>query len=318
MSDPQVQAQIQTPQPQGDDPDLAPQSRMTRREMIAVLAAGAATMTAVGGLVSQLARDSDPVEADVRARFRDGPLPDDPVDDAWRAPSPVKVPVFAQQMTTPRLEQGTVDEVELRVLHNGHDIAFRLEWHDDELDDLEAMGRFRDSVAVQLPIGRDGGTPVTMGGPGKPVHILHWKASWQRQVANGPRTVRDVFPNAVNELTPETLLGEEAARVVYPALYVGNLAAARERVSAVEELVAEGFGTLTTHDQQRAVGTGTLRDGRWHVVIRAPMTGGRRHARMTPGATTEVAVAAWDGGPGQRGGRKHWSNWLSMFVEPAG
>jgi DMSO reductase family type II enzyme heme b subunit len=305
-------------QPQQQDEERAPQSSITRREAIVVVAAGLATMTAVGGLVQALSQGEEPAEADVRARFRDGTLPDDPADDAWRALSSARVPLFAQQMTTPMLEEGTIDEVELRVMHNGREIAFLLEWQDDDVDDLEAMARFRDSVAVQLPIGRDGGTPVTMGAPGKPVHILHWKASWQRQVTNGPRTVRDVFPNAVNELTPEKLLGEEAARVVYPALYVGNLAAARERHSAVEELVAEGFGTLTTHDEQRAVGNGTLRDGRWRVVIRVPMKGGRRHARVTPGAATEVAVAAWDGGPAQRGGRKHWSNWLSMFVEPAG
>jgi hypothetical protein len=284
----------------------------------------AGTATAIGlagaGAISwMILRDRNgieqvtPVDALV-AGFRPT-VPLDPLDPAWASRPPVAVPLLPQQMATPMLEVQTVEQVWLRVLHDGNEIAFHLEWEDDDVNDVDAMGLFRDSVAVQLPVDAENGAPITMGGPGRPVHILHWKASWQREVLHGPRRLRDAFPYAVNELTPEDMMGIDQATVYYPARYVGNLHAALERTTPVEELVAEGFGTLTTHDEQRAQGEGLAIDGRWFIVIRLPMTGADRQASIRPGRATQVALAAWDGGHGNRGGRKHWSNWVPMDVE---
>jgi DMSO reductase family type II enzyme heme b subunit len=311
--------QSQDHQPQEGQTGAAGQlpASLSRRAIVLLVALVIGGLTAFGQFLALLFRvePKPPVDADVRARFVEGPLPDDPTDPQWTAALPVGVTLLAQQMATPMLDEATISEMQLRVLHNGREIGFRLEWPDDTVNDLEAMGQFRDSVAVQLPVRGDGTTPVTMGGPGWPVHILHWKASWQRQLADGPRRVRDAFPYAVNKTTPEQLMGEEAARVVYPALYVGNIAAARERQSPVEELVAEGFGTLTTHDQQRATGNGLLANGRWQVVLRMPMAGDDGQPALQPASSTLLALAAWDGGHGQRGARKHWSNWLSLYLD---
>jgi hypothetical protein len=305
------------PQP----PQYEPPASLSRRAFVLITASGAAAIAAAGGLIFWISSRiglEDPAVGELRAAFVDGPLPDDPADAAWISRSPATVTLLPQNMTTPMLAEQTIQEIQLRVLHNASEIAFHLEWEDDDLNDLDAMGQFRDSVAVQLPVNGDRNTPITMGGPGMPFHILHWKASWQRQQEHGPRQVRDAFPHAVNEVTPEDVLGEEAARVVYPALYVGNPAAARDRGSAVEELVAEGFGTVTTHERQRAAGRGVLADGRWRVVIQMPMTGDDRQPTLRRGATTQVALAAWDGGHGNRGARKHWSNWVAMDVEANG
>lgn len=289
-------------------------SILTRRSFVRI--AGVAT---VGGAVALLATRPDEEEAvqvgAVQVGFVEGAMPEEPRDAVWASRAPLIVPLSAQNLTAPMLDQATIFEVGLRVLHNGDEIAFHLEWDDETVQDLEAIARFRDAVAVQLPVKTNEITPITMGGPGAPVHILHWKASWQRQVDTGPRQVRDAFPNAINEVTPEDMMGEEAANVFYPALYVGNLAATRDRLSAVEELVAEGFGTLTTHDIQRAQGRGLFSDGRWQVVIRVPMEGDDTQATIRPGEATQVALAAWDGGQDNRGGRKHWSNWVAMEVE---
>jgi hypothetical protein len=297
------------------------QASLSRRAFVAIAASAAWVLATTGGVVAWIVtqvRTQQPVaEGELRAGFVPGALPDDPADAAWTSRPPVTVALLPQNMTTPMLEEQTIREIRLRALHNSERLAFHLEWEDEDVDELDAMATFRDSVAVQLPLNPDGTTPVTMGGAGRPVHILHWKASWQRQVEHGPREVRDAFPHAVNEVTPEAMMGEEAARVYYPALNVGNLAAARVRESAVEELVAEGFGTLTTQDEQRARGRGEMADAHWRVVVDLPMRGGDTQPTLRPGASTPVAVAAWDGGRGNRGARKHWSNWLTLDLESA-
>lgn len=300
----------------GHEPEYA----VSRRRFLRVAGGAAAVGVAAAGAITWMAtRDGEPVvdaAEDLVAGFRAGPLPDDPTDTVWTSRSPVVVPLLAQQMATPMLAEASLEEMRLRALHNGDEIAFHLEWDDDDIDDLDAMAIFRDSVAVQLQVDPNGATPpITMGGPGMPVHILHWKASWQRQLEDGQRRIQDAFPYAVNEVTPEDMMGEEAAKVFYPALYVGNLAASRDRVSSVEELVAEGFGTLTTHEEQRAQGGAVHADDKWYVIIRLPLAGDGTQARVQPGTPTHVALACWDGGHGNRGARKHWSNWLTMDVE---
>ncbi len=298
-----------------------PAYAVSRRRFLRTAGGAAAVGVAAAGAITWMATrgfgPEPPVEpvSELVAGFHDGPLPDDPIDDVWTRRPPVVVAMLAQQMATPMLAEAVLEEMRLRALHNGDEIAFHVEWDDDEIDDLDAMARFRDSLAVQLPVRPDVSTPITMGGPEMPVHILHWKASWQRQLEHGERRIRDAFPYAVNEVTPEDMMGEEAARVFYPALYVGNLAAERNRTTCVEELVAEGFGTLTTQELQRAQGTGVHADGRWQVVIRAPLAGDETHATVRPGTPTQVALACWDGGHDNRGARKHWSNWLAMDVE---
>ena len=288
---------------------------VSRRRVVGT--AAAAVAAAGAGVVGYLATPSDRDRAEaLTARWHAGALPPDPGDPAWLRVAPVEIPLLPQKIVPPMLGEQVIAHLRLRVLHNGGEIAFHLEWQDAKVDELEAMGRFRDAVAVQLPV-VTGTTPpaITMGGPGQPVHILHWKASWQADLDTGQKGVKDAFPNAFNDVYPEAVLGEAGARDFYPALAVGNLMARRDKTSSVEELVAVGFGTLTTHDQQRAKGRAAFADGRWRVVIALPMTGGKNQATIRPGSSTHVAVAAWDGAHGNRGARKQWSNWTSMHVE---
>ena len=80
------------------------------------------------------------------------------------------------------------------------------------------------------------------------------KASWQADVDRGQQTVRDAFPNGFNDWIPEELMDPELARVFYPGLAAGNPLSAAGKTSPVEELIAEGFGTLTHQAEQRATG----------------------------------------------------------------
>lgn len=277
-----------------------------------VVAAGAAGVIGWGATRQEGEHDAIVASQQVDARRVSGGLPRDPRDSAWLAQPAVDVPMLAQHMTTPRILDVAIPVVKIRAMHNGAEIGFHLEWSDASVEDIEAIARFRDSVAVQFPVDPRTPTSVMMGQLGRPVHILHWRASWQSEIAIGARKVRTAFPNAANDVTPEQLMGEDAARVYYPALYVGNAMATRGRTTAVEELVAEGYGTLTTHSEQQAEGLGVQSQGAWSVAIIRPLAANGTKARLRPGARTLVAVAAWDGAAGNRGARKQWSNWMTL------
>lgn len=244
-----------------------------------------------------------------------GPVPGDNPDAGEWDVRPFDVALTPQNITTPMLAEASVDVVRVRSLHDGSHIAFLLEWADSAADEIEAVGRFRDAVAVQLPIGADSQASFTMGGVGAPVHIVHWKASWQADVDRGQQTVRDAYPNGFNDWIPEELMDPELARVFYPGLAVGNPLSAVGKASPVEELIAEGFGTLTHQAEQRATGRGVFDDGRWRVAVQIPMAGGDKTASLTPGMVTQVGFAVWNGEKHNRGARKHYAPWVPLTVE---
>ena len=125
-------------------------------------------------------------------------------------------------------------------------------------------------------------------------------------------TIRDAFPHAVSDVSPEDVFKPELAQKYYPAQVAGNAMAERKRTSPVEELVAEGFGTITSQAEQRAEGFGVYSGGRWEVVLIVPMAGKENQVSLHPGGHTSVAVAVWNGGKGDRGARKQFAYWSGL------
>lgn len=301
----------------------APRSPINRRTFaqaaVGVAAVGvAATLTGWSAVrhADEGEREPKHLSRRITARKVSGDLPLDPTDSVWAELPAVTVPLQQQYMVEPRLDpEGMIPSIIVRSMHNGSQLGFHLSWADPARDNVEAAARFRDSVAVQLPVDATGPVGVVMGQPQRPVHLLHWRASWQRNIESGTDTVQDAFPNAVSDLSPEDVMSPERARGFYPALSAGNAMAVRDRTSPVEELVAEGFGTITTHAQQRADGKGVYSRGKWDVVIVVPLTGGQNQASLKPGDTTTVAVAVWNGARGNRGSRKQFGDWSELELE---
>jgi DMSO reductase family type II enzyme heme b subunit len=261
---------------------------------------------------------------ELRAVAVAGELPgDDPFAASWDQAREVVVPLLVQDVAEPRLTEKGVETISVRALHDGRRIAILLSWEDDRTDDLSDVDRSADGVAVQFPATGDAeGVPdAMMGEEGKPVAIALWRASWQRQVDGGVTGVAALYPNAsVDHYPPEAAKDPgkraELAKLYEPPVAVGNPVAAKEMADPVEDLLAEGFGTLAHAEGPGSTGRGVHRDGRWHVVISRPLDlAAGTKTSLRPGRATYIALAVWNGGRDHRGSKKMRTIWVPLEIE---
>jgi hypothetical protein len=243
-----------------------------------------------------------------------GPVPlDDPWSSTWDAVPKLRIPLSAQNIAPP-YGGGAIRSVTARAQHDAERVYFLLEWTDLDPDaSVAANLDFTDAAALQFPI-TDDATPYTMGGPEHPVNIWQWKAVWQSDIESGFETSAERWPNALVDRYPHP-----DDPLYRPAESLGNLNAQRNRVTPIEDLVAQGFGTLTTAETQQVLGAGEWRDNQWRVVFSRSLASSESQLASFDTATaTPVAFAVWDGGAGDRNGQKSIAQFIDVhFVEEA-
>ena len=260
------------------------------------------------------ASDPQPVVTAARAET----LPKGPWDPAWGSvPSAVVsvTPLFSRTGATP--------SVTARAVHDGKEVQFLLEWRDASAETRALrIQEFRDAVAIQFPLGK---TPTFygMGMPLGPVNIWHWKADWEADLVSRA-DVEDAYPNMDTQIymaskgpageVGDTKLHDPAFRSGRAA---GNPMSADERKNPVEDLYAEGLGTLTSQppDQQNVQGHGEWVNGVWRVVLRRTLASPDPHdVQLKPGEGTAIALAVWDGAAKDRNGQKSVSVWVPLVI----
>jgi len=90
------------------------------------------------------------------------------------------------------------------------------------------------------------------------------------------------------------------------------LSDATMRVSAVEDLNAEGFSTLTTQAHQDVDGEGNWRNNRWAVVFKRALSTSDQNDTQFSGGKTPMAIAIWNGGNKERNGQKAVTQWNTL------
>lgn len=245
-------------------------------------------------------------------------LPSDPGDAAWQR-APVHVaPLILQDMVEPRLLKPSTAEVRVRAITDGARIAFRLDWKDATKSDLPGAGRFGDACAVQFPARRAADVPAPqMGERGRPVEITFWRATWQATVDGRGDSVQDIYPNAAVDHYPfqapslgkDPAAQREMAARYAPARALGNnMAGPRER--PVEDLIAEGPGTLSPGPSLGSGGRGRWSPEGWSVLIARRLPEG-----LAPGTRSQVAFAVWEGSQQEGGSRKMRTGWIPVAME---
>jgi DMSO reductase family type II enzyme heme b subunit len=245
-------------------------------------------------------------------------LPSEPGDAGWRDAPVYTAALVLQDMVEPRLLQPSTDKVQVRALSDGKNITFRLEWADPTVNDLPGLSRFSDACAVQLPVGTQADVPAPqMGEPQRPVEITYWRAFWQSTVDGREDSIKALFPNATVDhypfeaasLQPGSEAQKEMALRYAPARELGNDMAG-PRKQPVQDLLAEGPGTIRPASETRSVGRGTRTDQGWSVVLSRPLPKG-----LDPGTRTQVAFAVWQGEHQEAGARKMRSVWVPLLVQ---
>jgi len=256
---------------------------------------------------------------------RDRVAPDDPDDPAWDDVAYYEVTMGPQNMAAPSLMQPTVPAMRVQAIHDGERVAFRFAWRDETQDMNVDAGRYCDAVAIGFPV--DQAAPPMMGGQNARMQIIFWKGLWQKDVDAGFQDVQDLHPNFYSDLywfaeggLPYPVPGafeDERSHDWFPAKQAGNPVSQFGREQPVQELLAEGWGTLTTQPRSVSTGEGRWKDGEWSVVISRPLTSDDEiDYQFAAGESGQAAFAVWDGSKRQRGARKQWSmQWVPFTFE---
>lgn len=248
-----------------------------------------------------------------------GGLPaNDPDSPLWQNATALQVPLSAQTVTRPIIAETNVKSITTRALYNNTQIAILVEWADKTRNDQVIRPEdFRDAAAVEFPLG-DPLPFVCMGQANGNVNIWQWKADWQSDMTAW-QDMESRFPNMNVDYYP-LAQGEHPAPKDYtdpnyvPAFAAGNLSAT-PHVSSVENLVAGGFGTLTSEppSNQNVQGDGVWANDRWRVIFTRELSSpSPDNVTLAPGKVYSIAFAAWDGSNGERNGQKSVSQWVSL------
>ncbi len=208
-----------------------------------------------------------------------GDIPVSPDSKFWNSQQgPVKttVDLGPQLITNPQWPNPSVKKVFISVARTETQIAVRLEWEDNSVDNGTDQSRlYTDQAAVMFPLNSNKEVPpITMGGENSPVNIWQWKAA--RQVAADSAQKDSAKP-----------------------------------LSPVEDLNAEGFSTLTRQDEQSVSGKGSRTDNGWQVVFKRNLSNEDEHDVQFAGSTP-MAVAIWNGGNRETNGQKGLAGWILL------
>lgn len=248
------------------------------------------------------------------------------VDSAvWQEATAVEVPLSAQSISRPILPETTVKAVTARVVHNGQQLAMLVEWSDVTQNDKPMRVQdFRDSVAVQFAH-LEGQPFFCMGQQGSNVNIWHWRSDWQAKIAAGS-SIAETYPNMHVDYYPFAETSGDIYRAEYndvnylPAQAAGNPMAVSDLHTPVEDLIAGGFGSLTSQSAagQNVQGSGEWVDGKWRALFMRDLASAETEdVSFVTGQVYSVAFAAWDGANGERNGEKSTSQWISLQLGEA-
>lgn len=248
-----------------------------------------------------------------------------PFADQWKNAEPVKV-----SLTPLWWRDDSVEEVDVRAVHNGEKIAFLLSWEDqDNNDNLVEVQSFSDGAAIQLS-SQDDPPFFGMGDQNAPVHIWHWKSAWENN-GDKRRDIEHNYPDAAVDYYSSQKnyerggafeLSASASRFHEPQLMTGwgagNPVSDPTNESSAEEAMSKGLGTYTTQQpkMEKVDARGVWNNGKWHVIFTRSLTASDKNGlSFKAGESASVAFAIWDGRAEDRNGQKSVSIWNSLLIE---
>lgn len=252
-------------------------------------------------------------------------LPTHPDAGAWRRAQAVNLHLMPMWWRDDRPEELTV-----KVLHDGGDLAVLLVWPDATYDHTAIRPQdFRDAAAVEFSLDSD--PPFfAMGEVGSSVNIWMWKSERQVDLETAFQELDDIYPNIGIDSYPNFLRSplEQPTRhaltldsdpTYVTAWGAGNIVSNPTPRSAAEDLTAEGFGTLRARPaiDQSVEAFGVYSTGSYRVLFRRALASSRPGGMsLAAGDRASVAFAVWDGDAGDRDGKKSVTIWQELIIAP--
>ncbi len=246
------------------------------------------------------------------AKRVEGPLPVDPANAEWEESPGTFLALMPLWWRDDRIEGVTV-----QALHDGSKLAVRLSW-DDATQDENTLGQtaFSDGAAIQLSA-TEFPPLFAMGAAGAEVDVWFWRAARQQAAEGGSLALKGVYPN-MPHTDEDAYPGTPKDEIFATALGAGNPVSTVEPDSSVENLHAQGFGTLTNRGPavQEVDGSASRVNDSWQVVfVRDLEPGSEGGIRFVAGQSAYIAFAVWDGNAGDRNGQKSVTIWHGLEFE---
>ncbi len=248
-------------------------------------------------------------------------VPEHPDDSTWRQAEPADLHMMPLWWRYNRPEYLTVQAV-----HDGKELALLLLWADDTHDARVVRPQdFRDAAAVQFAADSD--PPFfAMGEAGRRVNIWMWKSERQEDLDRAfgdvdrqyPQIGIDSYPNLARSPLEQPLrsaLTLESDKTFVTGWGAGNIVSDPTLQSSVEDLTAEGIGTLAARPRADQIvhSKGSYALGSYRVVFHRALGGrGEGAISLHPGQHVQVAFAIWNGAEGDRDGKKSVTIWQDL------
>lgn len=244
-----------------------------------------------------------PTSKTIVARKVSVPPPMDAVDPLWNEIPETTIPLMRLWWRKERIK-----EVSVRAVHDEKRIAIMLEWEVPTVNsDVLRPQDFTDAAAIMFslfpkkPLSEQ--PHFSMGEKENPVNIWQWRYDRQQRLELrmdlAGRRDEEILSD-MDQLDLRLRLGKEKVN------------------SAVEDLNAEGFGTLTTQSEedQNVTGQGIYEAGRCRVVFMRELSSeGPFDIKLKEGERYPIAFAVWDGSAKDRDGQKAITIWNVLKIE---
>lgn len=248
-------------------------------------------------------------------------------DKSWDKAEQTTVPLMPQNIIPPTVKSGSVKEMKVKSIYDANKIAFLIEWTDSSRDASVDVDKFCDQVAIQIPVDPSTYPSFMMGNMNGRVHIIHWKAVWQDDIEKGFQDVKSAHPNLwvdlyhfsdssakdivnARDVTINQLSSKEAKNYMH-GHYAGNPMSLFDRKNPSEEAIAEGYGTLTTQQEQNASAWAIWENNTWKVLIIRPISSIDKSDAIIK-EKGMIAFAVWDGSARNIGAKKNYSMWVNF------
>ena len=97
----------------------------------------------------------------------------DPAAGVWNGVTATPIMLMGQPMVTPRPATTNTAEVKVQAVHDGKNIAFRLTWKDDGINEAGPLGTYSDAAALQFPMSAISASPQRCRSTGARVGRTH-------------------------------------------------------------------------------------------------------------------------------------------------